>query len=118
MMAPVGFGIRFSRLQTLRASSRGQALLTWACARSSGLTSIFGLTFSVGLAAMRGGASLACGMLAFRAASVAFNLADKFHSFLNCASISLPDGRACPVERNFLRSRRLWLPGNERGTPP
>src|SRR5680860_696756 len=53
MMAPVGFGIRFSRLSTFRASSNGQALLTWAWARSSELTSIFGLAFGVGLAAMR-----------------------------------------------------------------
>ena len=43
MMAPVGFGIRFSRLRTLRASSKGQALLTWAWASSSELISIFGV---------------------------------------------------------------------------
>src|SRR4029077_4976459 len=43
MMAPVGFGIRFKRLRTLRASSKGQALLTWACANSSELISIFGV---------------------------------------------------------------------------
>src|SRR4029077_7741339 len=42
MMAPVGLGIRFSRLRTLRASSKGHALLTWACANSSGLISILG----------------------------------------------------------------------------
>src|SRR3989337_2126761 len=64
MMAPVGFGIRFSRLSTFRASSKGQALLTWAWARSSELTSIFGLAFGLGLAAIRDAASLACGMLA------------------------------------------------------
>ncbi len=42
MMAPVGFGIRFSRLRTLRASSKGHALLTWAWANSSELISILG----------------------------------------------------------------------------
>src|SRR5262245_42241009 len=39
MMAPVGLGMRFSRLKSLRAS----ALLTWAYARSSELSPILGL---------------------------------------------------------------------------
>src|SRR5262245_30624967 len=58
MMAPVGFGMRFKRLNTLRASSKGQALLTWACANSSVLISIFGAR------AFLRAARLASGMLA------------------------------------------------------
>src|SRR6185312_11667715 len=54
MMAPVGLGMRFSRLKTFRASSNGQALLTWACASSSELTSIFGASLGFGLAANAG----------------------------------------------------------------
>src|SRR5262249_33255824 len=63
MMAPVGLGMRFSRLKTLRASSKGQALLTWAWARNSELTSILGvaLAFAAGAAKT---CALTLGMLA------------------------------------------------------
>src|SRR5215475_3251406 len=62
MMAPVGFGIRFSRLKTLRASSKGQALLTWAWANSSELISIFGVrAFLRALKSASGMLASACG---------------------------------------------------------
>src|SRR6185295_12066510 len=64
MMAPVGLGMRFSRLRTLRASSNGQALLTWACASNSELTSIFGTSLGFGLGAGGAAASFAWLMLA------------------------------------------------------
>ena len=55
MMAPVGFGMRFSRLRILRASSKGQALLTWACAISYESTSSFGAAFFAVAAGAMGG---------------------------------------------------------------
>jgi hypothetical protein len=62
MMAPVGFGIRFKRLKTLRASSKGQALLTWAWASSSELISIFGVrAFLRPLRSASGMLASACG---------------------------------------------------------
>src|SRR5581483_3000673 len=70
MMAPVGFGMRFSRLKTLRASSNGQALLTWAWARSSEFTSILGVR----------GALFVCGVvmpLGFRGGATNFTVFGK-----------------------------------------
>jgi hypothetical protein len=61
-MAPVGFGMRLSRLSTLRASSKGQALLTWAWANSSELISIFGVrAFLRALKSASGMLASACG---------------------------------------------------------
>src|SRR5262249_14741562 len=71
MMAPVGFGMRLSRLSTLRASSNGQALLTWAYAKSSVSTSILGAPgFLRPLSSASGMLASACGSALRRAGLV------------------------------------------------
>src|SRR5215831_4729753 len=136
MMAPVGFGMRLSRLSTLRASSNGQALLTWAYAKRSVSTSILGAPgFLRPLSSASGMLASACGSALRRAglidlargvfgrrvlfwpevvmedlASELMNQVsvDKFHRILNDASISGTFGPPNPFVTRRLPGQRQF----------